>query len=109
MSVLDKFGKREEIVQKTIEIECEIFEKVEFLSNNIYNANISKIINECIDELIRTEDIKIYPKKEGQISTKHSIMLRKSTLEGLENLRKKYKISIYRLIDIAIRNVLAEF
>ena len=29
MSVLDKFNKKEEIVQKTIEIECEIFEKVE--------------------------------------------------------------------------------
>lgn len=108
MSVLDKFRKKEDIVQKTIEIECEIFEKIEYLSNHVYDATISRIINECIDELIEKENIKMYPKKEGEISTKHSLMLRKSSLEGLEKLRKKYGISIYKLIDISIRNVLSE-
>lgn len=108
MSVLDKFNKKEEIVQKTIEIECEIFEKVEYLSNYVYDATISKIINECIDDMIKKENIKLYPKKDGEISTKHSVMLRKSTLDGLGKLRKKYRISTYKLIDIAIRNVLNE-
>ena len=84
MSVLDKFRKKEDIMQKTIEIECDIFEKVEYLSNHVYDATISRIINECIDELIEKENIKMYPKKEGEISTKHSLMLRKSSLEGLD-------------------------
>ena len=66
MSVLDRFWPKDELIQKTIEIESSLF-------------------------------------------TKHSIILRKSSLNNLEKLKDKYGISVYKLIHIAIKNVLLQY
>lgn len=63
MSVLDRFWAKDELVQKTIEIESSLYYEIEFLSENVYDASISKIINACIDELIETENVKLYTKE----------------------------------------------
>lgn len=109
MSILDRFWKKDEIVQKTIEIESSLYDEIEFLSENVYDASISKIINACIDELIETENVKLYTKEPNELFTKHSLILRKSSLRQLEILKDKYGISVYKLIHIAIKNVLIEY
>lgn len=109
MSVLDRFWTKDEIVQKTIEIESSLYDEIEFLSENVYDASISKIINACIDELIDTENVKLYVKEKNELFTKHSLILRKNSLKNLELLKDKYGISVYKLIHIAIKNVLIEY
>ena len=109
MSVLDRFWAKDNLVQKTIEIESSLYDEIEFLSENIYDASISKIINACIDELVETENVKLYTKESNELFTKHSLLLRKSSLDNLEKLKDKYGISIYKLIHIAIKNVLIEY
>lgn len=109
MSVLDRFWAKDELVQKTIEIESSLYDEIEFLSENVYDASISKIINACIDELIETENVKLYTKEANELFTKHSLILRKSSLKNLETLKDKYGISVYKLIHIAIKNVLIEY
>ena len=109
MSVLDRFWPKDELVQKTIEIESGLYDEIEFLCENVYDTSVSKIINACIDELIETEDVKLYPKKSNELFTKHSIILRKSSLNNLEKLKDKYGISVYKLIHIAIKNVLIQY
>lgn len=109
MSVLDRFWAKDELVQKTVEIESSLYDDIELLSDNVYDASISKIINACIDELIETENIKLYPKENNELFTKHSLLLRKYSLDGLEKLKDKYGISVYKLIHIAIKNVLIEY
>ena len=106
MNILDRFWKRDELVQKTFEIESSLYDQVEHLSNNVYDATISKIINACIDYLIETEDVKLYPKQNNELYTKHSLILRKSSLDNLEKLKAKYGMSVYKLINISIRNIL---
>lgn len=109
MSVLDRFWPKDELVQKTIEIESGLYDEIEFLCENVYDTSVSKIINACIDELIETEDVKLYPKESNELFTKHSIILRKSSLNNLEKLKDKYGISVYKLIHIAIKNVLIQY
>ncbi len=109
MSVLDRFWPKDELVQKTIEIESGLYDEIEFLCENVYDTSVSKIINACIDELIETEDVKLYPKESNELFTKHSIILRKSSLNNLEKLKDKYGISVYKLIHIAIKNVLLQY
>lgn len=106
MSVLDRFWKRDILVQKTIDIDSDLYDKIEYLSENVYDASISKIINACIDELVEKENIKMYPKENNELLTKHSLILRKNSLENLNKLKDKYGIAVYRLIHIAIKNVL---
>ena len=109
MSVLDRFWPKDELVQKTIEIESGLYDEIEFLCENVYDTSVSKIINACIDELIETEDVKLYPKESNELFTKHSIILRKNSLYNLEKLKDKYGISVYKLIHIAIKNVLIQY
>lgn len=109
MSVLDRFWPKDELIQKTIEIESSLYDEIEYLCENVYDASISKMINACIDELIKTEDVKLYPKESNELFTKHSIILRKNSLNELEKLKDKYGISVYKLIHIAIKNVLIEY
>lgn len=109
MSILDRFWPKDELVQKTIEIESGLYDEIEFLCENVYDTSVSKIINACIDELIETEDVKLYPKESNELFTKHSIILRKSSLNNLEKLKDKYGISVYKLIHIAIKNVLLQY
>ena len=109
MSVLDRFWAKDELIQKTIEIESSLYDKIEFLSENVYDASISKIINACIDELIETENVKLYTKENNELFSKHSLILRKTSLKNLEVLKDKYGISVYKLIHIAIKNVLIEY
>lgn len=109
MSVLDRFWPKDELIQKTIEIESSLYDEIEYLCENVYDASISKMINACIDELIKTEDVKLYPKESNELFTKHSIILRRNSLNELEKLKDKYGISVYKLIHIAIKNVLIEY
>ena len=106
MNVLDRFWKKSELVQKTIEIESSLYDKVEYLADNVYDASASKIVNACIDELIEKENIVIYPKEDTELFTKHSLILRQNSLDNLNKLKEKYGISIYKLIHISLKNVL---
>lgn len=96
------------IIQKTFEIETTLYDRLEFLSENIYDASISKLINACIDDLVETEDVKLYPKDGSELYLKHSLLLRRYSLDNLETLKIKYDLSVYKLINIAIRRSLEE-
>ncbi len=106
INIFDRFYDKDVIVQKTFEIETTLFDKIEFLSENVYDASVSKLINACIDDLVATEDIKIYPKDGKELYTKHSLLLRRYSLNNLETLKIKYDISVYKLINIAIKRAL---
>ena len=108
ISVFSRFYDKDILVQKTFEIESSLYDRLEFLSENIYDASISKLINACIDDLVDTEDIKLYPKDGSELYTKHSLLLRRYSLNNLEDLKVKYGFSVYKLINIAIRRSLEE-
>lgn len=78
------------------------------MSENIYDASISKLVNACIDELIETENVKLYPRESGELYIKHSLLLRRYSLNNLEDLKQKYGVSVYKLVNIAIKNALEE-
>ena len=55
----NKFSKREKRIRKTYEIEDDLYNFLEEASLT-YDASVSDILNFCISELIRTNDLKIY-------------------------------------------------
>ena len=72
MSVLDRFWPKDELVQKTIEIESGLYDEIEYLCENVYDASVCKLINACIDDLIETQDVKLYPKENDEYVSKTS-------------------------------------
>ena len=75
------------------------------MSQNVYDASISKLINASIEELIQDEDIQLYDSKNRNYVYR-SVLIRESLVDGLENLKDKYRISISLLVNISIRNAL---
>lgn len=109
MGAFDKFDRREEKIRQTIEIDDSLYEELSKLSQNVYDASVNKLINASIEELIKTEDIKISEKENKNLVVKHSLLLRRSLIQGLEKLKEKYDISLYKLVNMAINNALNQF
>ena len=107
MGVFDRFYEKETLVRKTIEIEDSLYSQLGELAKNKYDASVNMLINACIEELIKTENIN-YQKEDKDLALKHSLLIRKSFVIGLENLKDKYNISIYKLVNMTIRNALNE-
>lgn len=108
MGAFDRFWKREALLKKTIEIDNSLYEKLEELSENVYQTSTNQLINACIEELIETRNVKIYEKPEGELSIQHSLLIRESLFNALEEMRERYNLSIYKLVNIAIKNALDE-
>lgn len=108
MGAFERFWEREELLNKSIEIENSSYEKLQELAKEKYHTSANQLINGCIEELIKTQKVVIYPKDKNEISEKHSLLIRKSLYQGLEEMHKKYSISICLLLNIAIKNALLE-
>lgn len=108
MGAFDRFWRRDELVKKSIAIDEVLYEKLDKLSRNSYQTSKNQLINACIEELIRSENIKLY-KIQKKPTEQRSLLIRKSLFEGLEQLREKYDLSIYKLLNIAINNAIEEY
>ena len=102
-----KFNKKEKFVNRSLNIDEELYIKLEELSNNVYDASISKLVNAAIENLIETENIHLYERKNKSYVSR-SFLVRESSIEGLYNLKDKYGVSMCLLINVAIRNALLE-
>lgn len=107
MAIQDRLNKKEKLIQKTMNLDDELYNRIEKLSKKKYDESISRIINACVYELAETENITIY-ENENELLVKHTIIFKQSAWKELERLRRKYKISIYKLVNIAIHNVIDE-
>jgi len=108
MGTFDRFWKREQLLKKTIEIDNTLYEKLNELSATVYQTSTNQLINACIEGLLISKDIKVYEKSKGELSIQHSLLIRESLFSGLEEMREKYNISIYKLVNIAIKNAIEE-
>lgn len=108
MGVFDRFFSKEKLIRKTIEIDNNLYEELRKISDNKYDASVNKLINASIEELINTENIKIYVKDKNEISLKHTLLIRESLVIALDELKDKYGLSIYKLVNMAIYNAIEQ-
>ena len=107
MSCFRKFYKKEKLISRTLEIDETLYCELEKLSEEVYDASISKLVNASIEELLKTENIQPY-ERNNMLYVTRSFLIRSSFWEGLYELKNKYGLSIRLLVNIAIRNVLIE-
>lgn len=108
MGAFDRFFSKEKLIRKTIEIDNNLYEELKQISDNKYDASVNKLINASIEELVNTENVKVYIKNKNEISLKHTLLIRESLVKSLDSLKDKYGMSIYKLVNIAIYNALEE-
>lgn len=107
MTCFSRFYKKEKKVSKTLDIDENLYSKLEILSNQVYDASISKLVNAAIEELIKKEEINIY-ENENKAYVSRSFLIRESLIDGIYELKSKYRISICLLVNIAVRNAIIE-
>lgn len=102
-----RFYLKEKWLNKNIEIEESLYEKLKTLSENEIDASINKLIDACVENFKIEDNTVIYYKKpKNEISISRSIRLRESMWNKLENFKKDYDISIYKLINMSIKYTL---
>ena len=108
MGAFDRFWKRDNLLKKTIVIDDSLYEKLNEISKGIYHTSTNQLINASIEELIKSKNVKLYCKPSGELSIPRSLQIRESLFNELEKMRDEYNISIYKLINIAIKNAIDE-
>ena len=102
-----KFDKREKKHRRNYSIEDKLYTRLEKLSK-VYDASVNDLINASLENLITTENVLLYETDKDEIAVTHTVLIKESNLTGIETLKAKYGVSIYKLVNIAIRNVLNE-
>jgi hypothetical protein len=100
-----KFNRREPKSRRNYEVDNSLYVQLEELSK-VYDASVNDLLNACLELLIETENVEVYKKAKTEISVVHTLLIRESNIAGLEKLKEKYGVSIYKLVNIAVRNVL---
>ena len=110
MRAIDRLYKREETITRSVHIDEDLYEKVQYLSENVYEASASKIINVCIENaLLKNKGINFYKKPANTDSIYRSIVLRKSFYKELLKIKDKTGISFSRLINAVIKEFLEDY
>lgn len=102
-----RFYKKEKWVNKYVEIQNSLYQRLENIVNDELDTSINKLVDACIENFkIDNGKIIIYPKEENEITVGRTIRVRESMYNKLEEYRKMYGISVYQLINISIRYTL---
>lgn len=108
MKIRDKLYRyNNPIIVKTINIDDSIYNKIKILSENIYDATISEIINIALEEYIERNKPSFYGKLERETVTYRTIRLRKMNVKKLEEYSKKTGISFTRLVNGALNEFIS--
>ena len=102
-----RFYPKEKWINRNIEIEDSLYSELKNISDNILDASINKLIDACVENFkIENEQIIYYKKPKDEITIARSIRLRESMWNKLDELKRDYDISLYKLINMAIKYTL---
>lgn len=108
MTIFDRYlFKRDTWVRRRVKIDNLLYEKLEELTEE-YETTINRLVNIAIIHMIETENIKVYKRPNAEIAEAHNFAIRETSYKKLEELRSKYGLPIYKLINIAIYNAINE-
>ena len=105
MSLFDKYLlKKDNLLKRRIEIYVDLYEELQELTK-IYDASANDLVNISILEMVKNKNISLY-EPHSNLREYHSFSIRESLYRQLEEIKRKYKLSITQLVNIAIHNAL---
>ena len=104
-----RFYPKEKWINRNIEIEESLYAELKRLSEQVLDASINKLIDACVEHFTIENDTIIYYKKpKEEITIARSIRLRESMWNKLDDYKKDYDISLYKLINMSIKYTLED-
>ena len=94
MEPIQRLYKKDKIVTRSLHIDEDLYIKLQYLCDNVFDTSISKILNICVETLLQNKDnIKFYKKPYKIDSIYRSILFRKEFYDELIKIRDKTGIS----------------
>ena len=110
MSAIDRlYSINNKTVKKSINIDDSLYKRLMRYTKKNYDATISDMINDCIEDLLSTGSVKYYAKPEDEITIYRSVMIRKENAEALNKITQETGISLTRLVNIAMKEFLDKY
>ena len=110
MKAIDRLYKKDKNITRSVHIDEDLYSKIQYLSENVFDASVSRIINVCIENsLLKNKSISFYKKPEGIDSIYRSIVLRKSFYDELIKIKGKTGISFSRLLNGCMKEFLDDY
>ena len=104
-----RFYYKEKWINRNIEIEDTLYSELKQISENVLEASINKLIDACVENFkVENDEIIYYKKPKDEITIARSIRLRESMWNKLDEIKNDYDISLYKLINMAIKYTLAD-
>ena len=105
MEPIEKLYKKDKIVTRSLHIDEDLYVKLQYLCENIYDTSVSKLVNICVEtELQNKNRIKYYKKPYKTESIYRSILFRKDFYDRLIKIREEKGISFSRLVNGSIKD-----
>lgn len=110
MEPIQRLYKKDKIITRSLHIDEDLYVKLQYLCEEVFDTSISKIINICVETLLQDkENIKFYKKPYKTDSIYRSVLFRKEFYEELIQIRDKKGISFSRLVNGSIKNFLDKY
>ena len=110
MRPIDRLYRKDEIVSRSLHIDEELYLKIQDLSENVFNASVSKLVNICVETMLQNkENITFYKKPQGTDSIYRSILFKKEFYDELVEIRSQTGISFSRLVNGSIKDFINKY
>lgn len=110
MEPIERLYKKDKMVTRSLHIDEDLYDKLQYLCENVYEASVSKVVNICVETaLINKKKIKYYKKPYKTDSIYRSILFRKEFFDELIKLRDETGISFSRLVNGSIKEFLDKY
>ncbi len=104
MNIRDKlYAKENKTISKAINIDDSLYEKIRQLTEKVYDAKLSDVINVAIEEYINRNKPNYYAKPKNETVTYRNLMLRKNNIDKIKEYHQQTGISFTRLVNGAIK------
>ncbi len=110
MEPIQRLYRKGKVISRSLHIDQDLYEKIQYLCDNVFDVSVSKFVNICVETLLQDkENIKFYKKPYKADSIYRSILFREEFYNELIEIRDKTGISFSRLVNGSIKNFFEKY
>ena len=110
MEPIQRLYKKDKIITRSLHIDEDLYEKLQYLCDKTFDTSVSRLVNICVETTLQNKQkIKYYKKPYKTDSIYRSILFRKSFYDELIQIREDTGISFSRLVNGSIKDFIDKY
>ncbi len=110
MEPIQRLYKRDKTETRSLHMDEDLYSKLQYICDNVFDASVSKMINICIETALQDRaNIKYYKKPYKTDSIYRSILFRKEFYDELKKVKDETGISFSRLVNGSVKQFIDKY